>query len=118
MNRYIRVKKILVPIMISTLLLVLAGCGASGYKNGTYEGISTNGIDGEIKVEVKIASGKIADVKVTAENETEGIGSTAVEQLPAKIVEDQSTDVDNVSGATVSSTAIKEAVTNALEKAK
>lgn len=119
MKKDIKFKRISVTFLVFVVLLFVAGCGAkSGYKDGSYEGTSTAGIDGEVKVEVNVASGKIAEVVVTSQNETEGIGTMAVEQLPAKIVEAQSTEVDNVSGATVSSTAIKEAVNNALEKAK
>ncbi|MGI1660045.1 MAG: FMN-binding protein [Desulfitobacterium sp.] len=118
MNK-VRKNKIAAMILSVACLLSVAGCSAeSGYKDGTYEGISPNGIDGEIVVAVEIGGGKITDVKVTSHNETEGIGSLAVEKLPGEIVEAQSTEVDGVSGATVSSTAIKEAVNAALAKAK
>lgn len=120
------VKKLAAIILSVTCLASAAGCstesGAAGgtekgYKDGIYEGISPNGIHGEIAVAVEIAGGKIADVKVTSHSETEGIGSLAVERLPGKIVEAQSTEVDGVSGASVSSAAIKEAVNDALTKA-
>ena len=67
---------------------------------------------------MEVADGKIANVEVTSHSESEGIGTMAVDQLPGKIVEVQSTEVDDVSGATVSSTAIKEAVNEALSQAK
>ncbi len=140
--RKIGIKKIAAMMLGLMCLAVLAGCGTAGtpdagtdkgsgnggngdkqsaetgYKDGTYEGKSPNGIDGEIVVSVEVAGGKITNVKVVTQHETEGIGSMAVEQLPGKIVEAQSTEMDNVSGATVSSTAIKEAVNDALSQAK
>ena len=75
------------------------------------------GMDGAVKVEVKADANKIYSVTVTEQNETEGVGTKAVDELPGAIVEKQSLNVDAVSGATVTSEAIKEAVKNALESA-
>lgn len=75
------------------------------------------GIDGPITVEVVATPEEIISVTVTEENETDGIGSVAVEQIPGAIVDAQSLQVEAVSGATISSDAIKEAVRNALESA-
>lgn len=88
------------------------------YKDGTYEGTSDAGISEGLKVSVTVEGGKITAVEVVEHNETEGIGTNAISALPEKIVEAQSTDVDDVSGATLSSAAIKEAVDNALEQAQ
>ena len=84
------------------------------------EGASTaqaqaNGIDGPIVVEVTADADKIYAINILSQNETPGIGSVAVEKLPGAIVEANSTDIDGITGATVSSTAIKTAVTEALE---
>ena len=84
------------------------------------EGASTaqaqaNGIDGPIVVEVTADADKIYAVNILSQNETPGIGSVAVEKLPGAIVEANSTDIDGITGATVSSTAIKTAVAEALE---
>lgn len=75
------------------------------------------GMDGVVKVEVKADANKIYSVTVTEQNETEGVGTKAVDEIPGAIVEKQSLNVDAVSGATVTSDAIKEAVKNALESA-
>ncbi len=69
-----------------------------------------------IVVRVTLDNGAIADVEVLEHGETEGIGTAAVDSLPAAIVEAGSTDVDAVSGATLTSNGIKEAVENALAK--
>ena len=72
------------------------------------------GIDGEVVVEVKADANTIYEVNVLQQNETPGIGSVAVEKLPGAIVAANSLEVDGITGATVTSTAIKAAVTEAL----
>ena len=73
------------------------------------------GIDGDVVVEVVADADKIYEVNILQQNETPGIGSVAVEKLPAAIVGANSVDIDGITGATVTSTAIKTAVTEALE---
>ena len=72
----------------------------------------------ELAVKVKMEGGKIAAIDIVQQQETAGVGSKALETLPALIIEAQSTEVDAVAGATVSSTALKDAVNNALAQAK
>ena len=111
-------KHIALGLVIVLLATALVGCGSkdAGLKDGTYpgeaQGMST------VKVSVTVTDGKISDVEVVEHNETEGFCEPAIEQIPAAIVENNSTDVEAVSGATVTSEAIKEAVNNALEQAK
>lgn len=113
--------KKLAALAVSAMLI--AGCSTGSpasdggtFKAGTYEG-SAEGYGGTLKVEVVLSAEAIDSVTVTENGETEGIGSKAVEALPQAIVDAQSVDIDGVSGATVSSNAIKEAVTKALEAA-
>ena len=73
------------------------------------------GFGGEITVTVTTEDGKITKVEAVGEKETQGIGSNAIKQLPAKIVEAGNTDVDTIAGATVSSKGILYAVNNALD---
>ena len=61
---------------------------------------------------------KIAAIDIVQQQETAGVGSLALEALPARIIEAQSTEVDAVAGATVSSTALKDAMNNALAQVK
>ena len=75
------------------------------------------GIDGDIVVEVEATADEIISVTIVEQNETVGIGSEAVETLPGEIVDKQSLQVDTISGATVSSTGILDAVRLALEDA-
>ena len=68
---------------------------------------------------VTVKDGKISEVKVGENSETQGIGSKAIEQLPAKIVEAGGTEgVDAVSGASVTSQALFTAVEDCLKQAK
>lgn len=76
---------------------------------------SAQGFHGELVVAVKADANRIHSVAVTQHSETQGIGSVAVDQLPGKIVEAQSVNVDSISGCSVTSAAIKAAVRAALE---
>lgn len=76
------------------------------------------GMGGDLKVKVTMQNGKIAKVEVLDNKETPGIGTRAIEALPDAIVKAGSVEVDNVSGATITSEAIKEAVANALSQVK
>lgn len=86
-----------------------------------YLGVGS-GIGGDVKVKCTIENGKITAVKIVSQSETKGIGSKAVDQLPDKFVGLSSTAdvsaVDGVTGATVTSTAIKNAVLDCLKQAK
>ncbi|MEL1136069.1 FMN-binding protein [Desulfitobacterium sp. THU1] len=107
-----------VPEASSTPSPELASQTAITYKDGTYQGESLNGINGAVKVEVKVAQGKIAEVTVSEQHETEDIGGKAVKELAVEVVKAKTTEVDDISGATITSKAFKEAIVKALEQAK
>ena len=95
-----------------------AAAGTGELADGTYTGTG-KGIGGTFDVTVTVEGGKIASVEVGENAETAGIGSKAIEQLPAKIVEANGVDgVEAVSGASVTSKAIFTAVTEALAGAQ
>ena len=87
------------------------------YTDGTYEG-TADGHNDSLSVEVTVENGEIANIVITDHAETEGIADPAFEEVPAAIMESNSTDVDTISGATVTSNAIMSAVENALEDAQ
>lgn len=89
----------------------------SVYNDGTYIGIGT-GFRPNLKVEVTIDQGKISDIKLISHEETKGYYEQAFEIVSKEIITAQQTDVDTVSGATKSSNGIKEAVKDALNKAR
>lgn len=87
------------------------------FTDGTYEGTAL-GFGGDVSVEVVITDGTIQEINITsAENEDAAYLVMAEDIIPA-IIESQSADVDTISGATFSSTGIKDAVAAALEKAE
>lgn len=83
-----------------------------------YLGTSTLCMGNELAVKVTMDGDKIAAIDIVQQQETAGVGSKALDALPAQIIETQSTEVDAVAGATVSSTALKDAVNNALAQVK
>ncbi|NLC31894.1 MAG: FMN-binding protein [Clostridiales bacterium] len=83
------------------------------FEDGTYEGEGT-GFGGPILVSVTVSDGMITDISLLEHAETAGISDPAIEGIPAAIIEEQSADVDAVSGATYTSEGIMEAVENAL----
>lgn len=113
-------KKILVIILAIVILMsTLAGCTKkeeSIFNDGTYFGIG-QGKYGDIKVEVTIQNGIIKEVKLVEHKETPGLSDPVFEKLFKEIVEKQSTEVDAVSGGTMTSDGIKEAVNDALKQA-
>lgn len=90
------------------------GSSGSGSESQTLTG-TAEGFGGDVTVTIVVNGDDIVSVEAQGPEETDGIGSMAIEQLPAKIAEADSADIDGVSGATFTSNAIKEAVKNALE---
>ena len=90
---------------------------ASPYLDGTYEG-EAEGFGGMITVQVTVKNGQMTDLSIlSADGEDSAYLSNAKDIIP-KILEAQSADVDTISGATFSSTGIKNATVEALEKAE
>ena len=86
-----------------------------GLKDGEYFG-SANGYGGNLTVKVIIKNGKISGIEVVSQNETPEYFNRAYAVIN-KILSSGSVNVDSVTGATVSSNAIKMAVADALHKA-
>lgn len=106
--------KALVALAVSA---ALAGAAAAAeMKDGAYTG-EGQGRNGTITVEMTVQGGKIAAVKVVKHGETAGISDAALAEVPAAIVTNQSTAVDAVTGATMTSNGIKAAVADAIKKA-
>ncbi|WP_296114483.1 FAD-dependent oxidoreductase [uncultured Anaerococcus sp.] len=102
-----------------------------GAEDGTYQG-AFMGMNDDIKVEVNLADAKIESIEVIDHSETPGIGGELkdidgnikesglkipVTDIPKEIVENQSVNIDNITGATASSVAVKKAVEKALKEA-
>src|SRR5699024_8093059 len=85
-------------------------------KSGKYIG-TASGYGGQIKVEVELGEDNIEGIKVLEHSETVRISEPAFERIPKDIIDNQSINVDAISGCTSSSMGIKLAVEDAIEKA-
>lgn len=83
--------------------------------SGEYYGVG-QGRNGAILVKVTMDGGSIGAVQVVSQRETYNTGSVPLEKYPALIVENQSVEIDVVSGATISSMAMLSAVRNAIDQ--
>ena len=88
----------------------------AGLTDGSYE-ITVDGRNGKLTVTTEIKDGKIAQVKVGDNTETPEVAAAALEQIPEAIVSAGSPAVDAVTGATITSEAIMEAVKQAITAA-
>ena len=89
--------------------------GDAVYTPGTYTGTAT-GI-GEVKVTMTFSETAITDVVIDASNETESIGGVAAPTLKDALMAAQSTEIDNISGATITTNAVKKAAASCIEQA-
>ena len=87
-----------------------------GSVSGTFTG-TAKGFGGDVNVTLTLTDGKITDCTAEGKDETQGVGSMAIDQLPGAIAESGSIAVDGVTGATITSDAIKEAAAAALTAA-
>lgn len=87
-----------------------------GYTPGVYNS-TVRGHQGDITVSVTTSEDSITDIKVDKQQESVGIGSIALERLPKLIVEKQSLGIDAITGATISSRALIQAVSDCVEQA-
>lgn len=108
--------KIIAGISAFAMLWVMVSCGGAKYTDGTYTGTAA-GRNGDVVVSVTVNNGKIASVDIVQHEETAGLSDAAIAEIPAAIVKKNSTKVDAVSGATVTSKAIMAAVDAALANA-
>ncbi len=101
----------------------LAGCGsestgtASLYTPGTYSD-TQKGFGDDVTVTIETDADKITNVTITGEQETPDRGGAAIPKLQSAILDAQSSEVDGISGATITSDAVKKAAANAIAAAK
>lgn len=119
-------KKIFAIVLIIALVMSFAGCSSnkaaskeakSLYKAGKYTSVA-KGFGGDLTVEVEFSADKIKNVTILSHSETKGVSDEAIAEIPKRIVEKQTADVDGISGASHVSKAIKDAVDGAIKEAK
>jgi len=124
-------KKLLVFILLLCLSFTIVACKNKDeinndssqkennqmlYKAGKYDGLAT-GHNGTLEVEVEVSDNDIISIDIIRSDETEHLSKSVFETISNSIIENQSLNVDTISGATVTSNALKLAITDALKKA-
>lgn len=112
-------KKFFSIFVVMTLIFASVGCSSKSgvtFTPGVYTG-TADGKNGPVTVEVEFTNTEIKSAKVVSHSETEGIADAAIEQLPEKIISQQSIGVDAISGATLMSEAILKAVEDCVVQA-
>ncbi len=89
----------------------------SPYEDGVYQG-EAQGYGGKVIVELTIEDGILTDLNILSAKQEDTAYLEAASALLETILEEQSTDVDVVSGATFSSNGILHATEEALRKAE
>ena len=106
----------------ATLAMAGVGLGATAfaedgiYKPGTYSA-TADGM-GTVTVTVTFDANSITAVDLDVSGETPSIGQAAKDELIEQIMAAQDADIDGVSGATITSTAVKTALKNCIAQAK
>jgi len=111
-------KRLSLVLVLALMLFSFAACSskeavAPAGEAKTLTG-TAKGFGGDVTVTLTVKGDDITEVKADGKDETQGVGSNAIDQLPALIVKADSAEVEAVSGATVTSKAIIEAVNAAL----
>lgn len=112
-------KKQFLSLLLSVVLLIgIAACAGADalYTAGVYQG-AAKGMGGDVPVTVEFSESAIVNITVGDNLETKGLGTIPLETMPAEIIEKQSLAIDLVSGATISSTALLDAVKSCVEQA-
>ncbi len=108
----------LVSLFLSLCLVLgcMAFASADGYVAGTYEA-TAQGFGGDVKVEITVDENTITDVVITGDKETPEVGGAAIPDLADQVKNAQSAEIDGVAGATITTSAVKDAAAKALELA-
>ncbi len=112
-------KKVFTGLLSSAMMLSLVGCSSSSngkYTAGTYTGTG-KGHSSDVTVTATFSSSEITKVELDVSGETESIGGKAADELVQQIMDQQSSDIDGVSGATETTNAVKAALEDAIKQA-
>lgn len=121
-------KLISAAVMSLIVALALVACGGSststaapaadaGAKDGEYTATAPSDIGGEISVTIKVAGGKIESATVDVSSQTVGFGADHEADYEEMIVTANGAELDNISGVTLTTDAIKTAYADVLSQA-
>lgn len=121
------IKKVICAAAMSLIVaLALVACGGSssstaapaeGAKDGEYTASAPSDIGGEVSVTIKVAGGKIESATVDVSSQTPGFGADHQADYEEMIVAAGGAELDNISGSTLTSDAIKAAYADVLGQA-
>ncbi len=109
--------KRILSIFTISLVISLFGCTKQEEPVSKIYTSTTTGVGGEISIEVTFNGASIDNIEILKDNETAGVGETALELMKEKVLTNQSVLVDTVSGATITSNAFLSAVKNTIKQA-
>lgn len=125
-------KKVWISVLLLGFFISFSGCGREvpqvpvyqyevyqihePLQDGHYKMVA-QGRNGDFDVMVTVKAGQLDRVVVGDNQETKDIGAPALKQLSQKIMAKKTPNVDGITGATISSFALKDAVSRALEEA-
>lgn len=98
------------------VMCVSAAC-AQELADNEFIGENNYGAGGMIRVKVTMDGDKITKIKTLKQSETRGLGTTAIMKLTDEIIAKNSTEVDIIAGATLTSVSFTAAVRQAVETA-
>lgn len=118
-------KKLFLTLLTVLMATTVTGCtkeptddkdvgGGDQAMEEAYE-ITANGYGGEMRIRVTFTGDELTNIEVVEHNETEEIGAKAINEVITKILDAKSTEIEAVSGATMTTNAIIEAVNEATE---
>lgn len=120
-------KRIIAVMMTLSMVLALAACGSESkapVDNSEAAGepvvvsATEKGFGGDVTVTLTLDGDKVTKAEIVGADETDGLGSVAVEEMAAAMTEKGTIEVDMHAGATVTSEAILKAAKAAMEQAK
>ncbi|MCD8076711.1 MAG: FAD-binding protein [Lachnospiraceae bacterium] len=103
--------------LLPGLTWIVSAEEGAAYTPGTYSA-AAQGINGDVTVTMTFDESSITEVIIDASGETAEIGGAAADELVSQIMSGQTAEIDGVSGATVTSNAVKKAATECIAETK
>lgn len=100
-------------LLFLSWLLVMSGCSSAPADQTAAATASAQGFGGEVSVTITATDGKLSDVQITGDKETENVGGRAITTLRENMIASGSVEVEAISGATVTSDAVLKAAREA-----
>jgi succinate dehydrogenase/fumarate reductase flavoprotein subunit/uncharacterized protein with FMN-binding domain len=118
-GKNLKKKALCLALAVMLIATVFAGCGQqaeAAMTAGTYQAVAP-GYYGDFNVSVTVNETSIVSIEIGESKETVGVGTTGLEVMAERIKEYNTVGVDAVTGATMSSAALRVAVTDCLRQA-